>query len=338
MSRWTLLWLPFLLLLTLTLEEWAFEWHDFKEQHGKSYPNIWEESYRFAVFFRNYRIIQRLKNSGSGATFGLSKFADLTAEEFAARYLSGRRGYGTDPGPKSTQVNVAGGSRPPCNIDWTQLGAVTPVQDQGACGSCWAFSAVEQVESMFFLEGLGPLLNLSVQQVVSCDDAAGGCNGGTPALAFDYIKGAGGLELAKSYPYSSGEGVSGPCLFDSQNLAVAVVDYVNVSSSAHQEGIMGDYICQVGPLSICVDASLWQFYLGGIVGRDCGRRLNHCVQAVGLVASGPEPYWIVRNQWGTDWGVDGYIYLKYGENTCGLAEEATTVNTARVLPNQCHQS
>ena len=78
-----------------------------------------------------------------------------------------------------------------------------------------------------------------------------------------------------------------------------------------------------GPVSVCVDASVWQNYVKGVVTKTCKQQLDHCVQAVGYDTSATKPYWIVRNSWNTDWGIEGYIYVGMGGDYCGIADEAT---------------
>jgi C1A family cysteine protease len=84
---------------------------------------------------------------------------------------------------------------------------------------------------------------------------------------------------------------------------------------------MSNYVLSTGPLSVCVDAARWNSYRGGIV-TSCGNRVDHCVQAVGVDTSS---HWIVRNSWGTSWGEGGYIWLKYGQDTCAISSDPTWV-------------
>jgi len=84
------------------------------------------------------------------------------------------------------------------------------------------------------------------------------------------------------------------------------------------------------PLSVVCDAEPWQDYVSGIMTEsECKNgeySLDHAIQAVGFSGiSGSGGYWIIRNSWDTDWGIDGYIYLAYGTNTCGVADGATMV-------------
>merc|ERR550532_2053278 len=134
------------------------------------------------------------------AVFGVTKFSDLTPEEFKATYLTYR------PSNRTRDVKDPAIEGPVANdIDWVEKGAVTPVKNQGQCGSCWAFSATAAIESYAKLAGKG-LKVLSAQQINSCDKEDGGCNGGNTESAYEYVKEAGGIELDSDYPYTSGGG------------------------------------------------------------------------------------------------------------------------------------
>jgi len=214
------------------------------------------------------------------------------------------------------------------SIDWRKHSPkiLTPVKDQGQCGSCWAFSATEQIETNVAM-ATGHLYTLSPQQIVSCDKTDLGCNGGNTETAYDYVA-HNGLEAESAYPYVSGDsGRSGTCHYKSSKTEVTISSYKTVSHSKRSEGKMLTQI-QKSPISVCVDASKWQTYHSGVLGARCGTSLDHCVQAVGYNGNGN--YWIVRNSWNTDWGQDGYIYVKEGVDACGIAKDATIVTGASV--------
>jgi len=214
------------------------------------------------------------------------------------------------------------------SIDWRSHSpkVLTPVKDQGHCGSCWAFSATEQIETDVAL-ATGKLYTLSPQQITSCDKTDGGCNGGNTETAYKYVEKA-GLEAESSYPYKSGRSQrSGTCEYSSSKTVVSISNYKTVSKSKRSEGKMMTQI-QESPISVCVDASKWQTYRRGVLGKSCGTSLDHCVQAVGYNSA--DNYWIIRNSWNTDWGVDGYIYVQAGEDACGVAKDATIVTGASV--------
>ena len=174
------------------------------------------------------------------------------------------------------------------------LRAVTPVKNQAQCGSCWAFSTTEEIESRWAQAG-HKLIELSVQQIVSCDNVDQGCNGGDTVTAYvlvravcaacsfltlaanryQYVEKAGGLELGSKYPYTSGGGDSGNCHFDKHAVVANITGYKWVTKNS-DETAMKKFIANEGPISTCVDASTWQFYTGGVITSNCGRSCTWC--------------------------------------------------------------
>ena len=174
--------------------------------NNKIYNSTTELLYRQSVFVANLERI-RLHNLGNHTwTMGVNKFADLTSTEFRAKYITG--GY------KAKDVNyvLARSQNTPSpflppSVDWEAKGAVTPVKNQGQCGSCWAFSTTGSVEGAYFLKN-GTLYSLSEQQLVDCSDAQGnqGCNGGLMDYAFAYIIKNKGITSEANYPYTAEDG------------------------------------------------------------------------------------------------------------------------------------
>jgi C1A family cysteine protease len=223
----------------------------------------------------------------------------------------------------------------PDSLDWSAKGATTPVKDQGQCGSCWAYSATEGIESGLFMAS-GKLEKLSEQQIVSCDKTDGGCDGGDLPTAFDYVKKAGGIDTQSDYPDSSSDsGKTGRCKSFEKKVKVTGYKYAipPCDSGACKNQKESDLMAALntyGPLSVCVNANDWDDYSSGVYKKKSSGKasmLDHCVQLVGYDKS--ENYWKVRNSWAADWGEDGFIRLPMGENACGIADEATYV-TAEV--------
>lgn len=268
--------------------------------------------------------------------FGITKFADLFQDEFAATRLGYRRvalrphAKVLDLGPNLTAVS---------SVDWRKRGAITPVKDQGECGSCWAFSATEEIESAVFMK-TGQLKTLSTQQIISCDKQDDGCDGGDTVTAYHYVEKAGGIDSASDYPDKSHTtGRTGKCSWDHEESAhVSGFTYATKPCNegacrSQNEKALAAATAQHGPVSICVNAGGegWQLYKGGVYSRRCSAAasdLDHCVQLVGFNSAASTPYWIVRNSWNSDWGEEGFMRLAMGKNLCGVADEATIVQVS----------
>lgn len=291
----------------------------FMREHGKNYPTMDEEMTRFEIFINNLKIAdernQAELEAGGSAIHGITKFSDLTAAEFKARFLgSDVRLKSHAPEILEYVENTSGAT----SVDWTGK-LTTPVKDQGYCGSCWAFSATEQIESDS-IRTLGQSTNslLSPEQITQCDKTSYGCGGGWTEHAYNYVKSTGGLESNSDYPYTSSNGVTGVCHSDPSLYKIDVNSYTTIKGETN----MANYMLSTGPLSVCLDASSWNSYKGGIM-TQCGHQVDHCVQAVGVDTSSVNGYWKVRNSWGTSWGESGYIRLAYGKNTCDITSDPT---------------
>merc|ERR1711964_295006 len=238
----------------------------------------------------------------------------------------------------------------PAAINWATTKVVTPVKNQGQCGSCWAFSATETVETQFVLDAAPEYaVEMSPQQITSCTTSCDGCNGGWPYSGYEYVESAGAESNAWYWPYTqsmTATSATAPCstnvsIFSGPDAELAggfatVTGYNYVipecaSGACASQDMAGLASAVVeGPVSICVNAGAWNDYMGGgavmseaACGGYAASDLDHCVQLVGYNTTSSTPYWIVRNSWSTTWGNDGYIYLEYPANTCGLANEAT---------------
>eukprot|EP00595_Chromulina_sp_UTEXLB2642_P002504 CAMPEP_0196765430 /NCGR_PEP_ID=MMETSP1095-20130614/8787_1 /TAXON_ID=96789 ORGANISM="Chromulina nebulosa, Strain UTEXLB2642" /NCGR_SAMPLE_ID=MMETSP1095 /ASSEMBLY_ACC=CAM_ASM_000446 /LENGTH=265 /DNA_ID=CAMNT_0042123451 /DNA_START=235 /DNA_END=1032 /DNA_ORIENTATION=+ len=263
------------------------------------------------------------------AVHGITALSDLSEEEFIAKLgykatndikLAYKPKTLSDYDEALSKVNNLNGV-----VNWAGL-LTTPVKDQGYCGSCWAFSAASQIESDAIRAGLiSNSVSLSAEQIVECDSSAYECNGGTTESAYFYVYTNGGITTSKNYPYSSYGGTSGLCLPTLLDKEVTISNYYLLDT----EETMKAHILSTGPLSICIAASKWLTYSGGIMtAAECGDDVDHCVQLVGI--NQDQNYWIIRNSWGTDWGEGGYIYVQYGENACGITNDPTYVDAVKV--------
>jgi len=301
---------------TLTqLRQRQFE--EFIVKYNKSYESSAEKERRFRIFQANVAIAEQRTLRDKMATFGVTKFSDLTTQEFKDKYLMKvERTFVKAPIANITYKQL------PAEFDWNDKGGVvTPVKNQGQCGSCWDFSATETIESVWAQAGNG-LQVLSEQQTVDCDTTDQGCNGGWPYDAYQYIISAGGVESEASYPYTAEDGT---CNFNAQNVVAKISSWQYVTQS-QDETAMQQFLYQNNPISICVDASTWSSYNGGVItpSSGCGDSIDHCVQATGWSQQSGVTVWNVRNSWGTDWGNSGYIWVQMGSDVCGIAEVVTS--------------
>jgi len=300
--------------------------NNYIRKYNKSYPNPEEYNRRFENFQASIKRATALNNKSPKAVYGITKFSDLSPEEFSSTILMKNPiTPSRNPDVGVLDVKVAK-EQLPVSFDWRNNGAVTPVKNQEQCGSCWAFSVTENVESMWILakKATNSTVKLAPQQIVDCDDEDLGCDGGDPPTAYAYIIEAGGLEPQKDYPYTAQDGT---CNFNAKDVQAKISSW-KYATSDYSETTLQQNLVGYGPLSVCVDASNWQDYQSGVMTwEECAwvNVLDHCVQLVGYQTQGNlGDYWIVRNSWGPDWGISGYIWLEMGSDTCGIAHEATT--------------
>jgi len=332
------------------------EWDAFKAKFKKTYKSEDEEDERYGIFKATKEKVKQLNtlNGKMGNAFGITWSADRYEQEKHKKGLVKPRGW--KPTAPVRERNAK--ARNPASINWRYTEAVTPIKNQGQCGSCWAFSATEAVESQMILGTGGKVaISLSPQQVASCSPATGdygcqGCNGGFTEGAYEYLKGettkGSGLanafyipyeqsltesDATKACPQSKVDAIAGEYeQLSGGYAAVSGYEYAIppcTSGTCDKQDLAGlAAALEEAPLSICVNAGAWNEYVGGVMSaKACGPAgaayQDHCVMATGFNQTAPTPYWIVRNSWASTWGEEGYIYLEMAENTCGLADDVT---------------
>jgi cathepsin H len=221
-------------------------------------------------------------------------------------------------------VSALGLTNVPTSHDWREKGIVSPVKNQGHCGSCWTFSTTGAVESHWALHKKTTPPDLSEQQLVDCagDFNNHGCSGGLPSQAFEYIKWAGGIEGERNYPY---KGVDDTCHFQKKDVD-ARLPFGSVNITEADETALLEAAFTAGPVSVAFQVTKdFSSYKGGVyVGTTCKsgpETVNHAVLAVGFGhdATTNLDYWIVKNSWSAAWGEEGYFRIKRGVNMCGIA-------------------
>jgi cathepsin L len=286
--------------------------------HNKMYASAEEQSYRLSVFAKSAEFVRNWDEESRGFSVGLNAFADLTSEEFVSIYngMNVSKVIG-----EVENIMIAA----PASVDWRTKGAVTGIKNQGQCGSCWSFSATGSMEGAWFLKG-HKLVSLSEQNLVDCSTAQGnmGCNGGLMDQAFEYIIQNGGIDSEASYPYTA----TGPntCRYNPANRAATDSSYHDVTSGSEPSLVTA---IAMTPVSVAIDAShmSFQLYTNGVYYEPaCSpTQLDHGVLAVGYDTSAQgKAYYIVKNSWGTGWGMQGYIYMSRNrQNNCGIATAAS---------------
>jgi C1A family cysteine protease len=299
----------------LTFEQWTVE-------HKKVYETKEEYEVRKQIFHINEIKINKLNQVSKGEpVFGHNRFSDMSSDEWHNTYLRSIDRSAFESLPKYQMKNPV--KDIPDTWDWRDHAAVTPVKDQGQCGSCWAFSAVACMEGQHAL-ATGELVSLSEQNVIDCYKNDSGCDGGIMYQAMDYVIKNGGIDTEASYPY---EAEVGSCRYNPSNSAANFSSYEVLEED---EEFIRNVLYTEGPVSIGVDASWWQFYLFGIWNiAPCSNnpdKLDHGVTLVGYSVDGSKPYWIIKNSWGSGWGESGYIRVIRGKNKCGIDDMASMVH------------
>jgi len=293
--------------------------------HGKTYAGA-EKAHRFAAFTKNAQVIEA-HNADTTQTFtlGFTKFADLTNAEYRATLNLRRSGKAPTARPLSKAMPLSNAALP-ASVDWRTKGAVNDVKDQGQCGSCWSFSATTAMETAWFLKN-GTLLSLSEQMCVDCvDGGADNCDqGGEMHDCYLQVIKQGGDELESDYPYTATS--KGKCKYAPAKAVTTFTGYMNVTM--FNETALAVAAVQT-VISVAIDASSdkFQMYTHGVYNvPSCKSNydgLDHGVAVVGYGALNGVNYWLVRNSWGSSWGMEGYILMsKDKNNQCGIATDAT---------------
>jgi C1A family cysteine protease len=300
----------------------ATSFFNWTAQYNKTYSSANERSVRESIYNHNlYHINEHNSHPEHTWSMGLNQFADLTGPEFKDLYVSGGyqgRSFLSFFSYRRAQAPVY--TALPSSVDWTQHGAVTPVKNQGQCGSCWAFSTTGSVEGAHFLAN-GSLVSLSEQQLVDCSSAEGnqGCNGGLMDYAFQYIIDNHGITTEAAYPYTATDGTCKKKV----SAAATVASFVDVTVNSDQ-ALMTAIAQQPVSVAVEADQNSFQFYSGGVMTGACGTALDHGVLAVGYGTDASQDYYKVKNSWGATWGEEGYIRLgrgpsyNSGAGQCGI--------------------
>ena len=302
----------------------------FIKKYNKKYSSINEFLARYEVFRRNVMAVYQTNEEVTYRT-GITKFSDLTKQEFAKIYLN--LNYDAMAMANFEPVTVKVSNAAPTTYDWRDHGRVSAVKDQGSCGSCWAFSTVANLEGLY-AEKKGTIKTFSEQMLVDCDTSDSGCNGGLMEYAFTWLKKNGGIMTDTDYPY---KGTKGTCRSDkTKYVDMTITGYKKLGSSystwsAVDEDEVKEFLYETGPLAIALNADPLQTYSSGILDLTSAKcptsGINHAVTLVGY-GTGSLNYWIVKNSWGKNWGESGYFRIRRGNGTCGINCYITTATVS----------
>ncbi|CAF1297507.1 unnamed protein product [Adineta steineri] len=301
-------------------------WSLFKRVFEKEYSSNEEEINRRHIWEENLAMIQKHNlESDIGMhkyTLEMNQFGDMTNEEFRKQMNGFKMNLKSETEQMDRHTFLAPSNIVlPSSVDWRTKGYVTPVKDQGQCGSCWAFSTTGTLEGQHFAK-TSELVSLSEQNLVDCSVNLG-CHGGIMEIAYLYIKSNGGVDTESTYPY---EAKRHKCNFDPKNVGATDTGFVQIKMG--NETDLQAAIATIGPISVAIDASRssFQFYSTGVYDEPhcLPYLLDHGVLAVGYDTFNNQDYYIVKNSWGTNWGKQGYIWMSRNkQNQCGIATSAS---------------
>ncbi|KAJ8921570.1 hypothetical protein NQ315_010475 [Exocentrus adspersus] len=293
-------------------------WQEFKQKFGRDYRNLREEKVRFSTFQSNLRTIEehneKYNNGEVSYYMGVNQFTDLSPEEYRSmlNYSASLRPVHSEPIVWHNLSNV----QAPEYVNWVEQGRVTPVKNQGNCGSCWAFSTTGAMEGAYARK-TGNLVSFSEQFLMDCSTDNAGCDGGNMVVAYGYIK-ANGIEREDDYPY---EEKNGWCRYSDGSIVTRISGYVIVPQD---ENSVKDAVASVGPIAAGIDAGHFQNYAGGVFETsECSStELNHGVLIAGYGTENGKDYWLIKNSWASWWGDNGYVKMARNRNNlCGVATD-----------------
>lgn len=288
---------------------------DFIHQYGKKYDTMEHFLSKFEIFKTNKYFIDKTNEANLNYTLAVNQFADVSEKEYFSKvdFLErsknkcGKQMY-------SPTVDI------PDSWDWRDHNAVTPVKNQGQCGSCWSFSTTGAVEGAWAIH-TNDLISLSEQQLVDCSKSYGnhGCYGGLMDNAFTYII-DNGICSESEYPYTATS--NNQCRTCKEVVAISSCYDVTPNNQLHLKEAVHN-----GPVSIAIEADTktFQFYKSGVLtDESCGTNLDHGVLIVGYGEEKGTPYWLVKNSWGEEWGDKGYVKILRSDSEsdpgiCGVA-------------------
>jgi len=333
-----------------------YQWEAWKRQYGLKFTTGYQDHKRYQIFKKSREFVKNhnLRASQGLETFtvSLNKFAAMDDEEFKFKFLNVNQIVGLDLEYQCDgNVFIDNGDAPLGALSYTEgfpWAGVTPVKDQGSCGSCWTFGASAAIEGFMCSpnQNLKDCTNwngLSTQQMVDCASYTdynkepdinlnpydnNGCSGGWESNALRYVQIQGGQNNWDDYTYISGETkTEQTCAYDPTTANLNIFDGCARTTRGDETELM-NAISQIGPMSIGIDAGQQSFRLyshGVYSDENCNNvSSNHAVAVVGYGrALDGQLYWEIKNSWGTGWGSNGFMQMARNyNNMCGIANDA----------------
>ncbi|KAF5296991.1 hypothetical protein FQR65_LT10143 [Abscondita terminalis] len=319
---------------------------EYMRVYNKSYKNDSIYRHRYKNFLDASPIVDnlnRVPKYNSSAVYGTTKFSDMSTEEFkniylqddlpqriTARKLNKLRADNSGELRKHRKLKkhkraTVTEKSLPLKVDWRDKHVVSKVNNQKSCGACWAFSTIENMESMYAIK-YKKLPRLSVQQAIDCARYSNeGCDGGDDCTFLEWLQDYNIKVYSEDvYPLHL---KNEECKNTNDSFYVQINAF-DCDSFVDQEEYILQAIATIGPVAVAVNAISWQYYVEGVIQFNCGGNfdlLNHSVQLVGYDLTAEIPHYIARNSWGEDFGDKGYLYLAIGDNLCGLANEVSAL-------------
>mmetsp|Transcript_9463 Transcript_9463/g.9185 ORF Transcript_9463/g.9185 Transcript_9463/m.9185 type:complete len:332 (-) Transcript_9463:39-1034(-) len=298
-----------------TVDELDLQFTQFTTQFDKNYQNEDEYNFRRSIFEKNLKVINEHNAEGKSWTLGTNEFTDWTDEEYKSMLGLRRQPLRSSQTLKTIKAK---GEPELVSIDHRNEGLVTDVKNQGACGSCWAFSTVASIEGAYAKEH-GELKSFSEAHLAECDKFSGGCMGGWMINGLLFFTQRGPI-TDEEYPYSLPLGTCREAELESNYESLPYAFRVEDDEDSLYEALTHNVVS----VSIRAENDKFRHYQSGILDEedDCGTEIDHGVTLVGYEADGD--YWIVKNSWGGSWGNEGYVHIKRrgGKGICGINQDS----------------